>query len=76
MAGTIATGEALDLAIAVNGRIGAWAELQTTGDPGERRFWGLVPPEYLRDDGDDTIELYVIEGDGPTPTLAPLGSGR
>lgn len=72
VAGTIATGEALDLAIAVNGRIGAWAELQTTGDPSERRFWGLVPPEYLRDDGQDVIELYVIEGDGPTPTLAPL----
>jgi len=72
VAGTIETGEPLDVAIAVNGRIGAWAELQTTGDPGERRFWGLVPPEYLRDDGDDVIELYVIEGDGPTPTLAPV----
>lgn len=77
VAGTIATGEALDVAIAVNGRIGAWAELQTTGDPGARRFWGLVPPEYLRDDGEDVIELYVIElyvieGDGPTPALAPL----
>ncbi len=72
VAGTIAADEPLDLAIAVNGRIGAWAELQTTGDPGERRFWGLVPPEYLRDDGEDVFELYVIEGDGPTPRLAPL----
>ncbi len=76
VAGTIETGEPLDLAIAVNGRIGAWAELQTTGDPGERRFWGLVPPDYLRADGQDVIELYLIEGDGPAPSLAPLGSGR
>ncbi len=72
VAGTVATGEPLDLAIAVNGRIGAWAELQTTGDPGERRFWGLVPPDLLRDDGGDVIELYVIQGDSPTPTLVPI----
>ena len=51
-------------------------ELQTTGDPGERRFWGLVPPEFLRDDGEDVFELYVIEGDGPTPRLAPSPPAR
>ena len=72
VAGTVETGEPLDLAIAVNGRIGAWAELQTTGDPGERRFWALVPPELLRDDGGDLIELYVIQGDSPNPTLVPI----
>ena len=72
VAGDVETGEPLDVAVAVNGRIGAWAELQTTGDPGERRFWVLVPPAFLRDQGADAIELYVIEGDGPTPALAPL----
>ncbi len=76
VAGTVRTGEPLDLAIVVNGRIGAWAELQTTGDPGRRRFWGLAPPEFLRTDGeDDRIDLYVIAGDGPTPALAPLRPG-
>ncbi|MET0491367.1 MAG: hypothetical protein ABW143_14165, partial [Acidimicrobiales bacterium] len=76
-AGEIETGEPLDVAVVVNGRIGGWAELQATGDPGERRFWAVVPPAFLREEGTtDTIELYVIQGDGPDPALAPLGSGR
>ncbi|HEY5887417.1 MAG TPA: hypothetical protein VIT24_06825, partial [Acidimicrobiales bacterium] len=70
------TGEPLDLAVAVNGRIGGWAELQPTGDPGERRFWAIVPPSFLHEDGDDDIDLYVIEGDGPNPSLAPVVSSR
>ncbi|MET0158714.1 MAG: sulfatase-like hydrolase/transferase [Acidimicrobiales bacterium] len=77
VAGEIETGEPLDVAVVVNGRIGGWAELQATGDPGERRFWAVVPPAFLREEGTtDTIELYVIQGDGPDPALAPLGSGR
>jgi hypothetical protein len=74
--GDIETGEPLDLAVAVNGRIGGWAELQPTGDPGERRFWAIVPPSFLHEDGDDDIDLYVIEGDGPNPSLAPVVSSR
>lgn len=76
VAGEVGTGEPLDVAVAVNGRIGGWAELQTTGDPDERRFWVLVPPAFLRDDGQDEIRLYVIQGDGPTPALAALSTGR
>jgi hypothetical protein len=72
VAGDVATGEPLDLAVAVNGTIGAWAELQPTGDPGERRFWAVFPPTLLRDGGDDVVELYVIEGEGDARTLAPI----
>jgi hypothetical protein len=76
VAGTVDTGEELDLAIAVNGTIGAWAELQPTSDRGERRFWAILPPPLLREDGDDEIELYVIQGDGDAVRLAPIRSGR
>ena len=77
VAGEIETGEPLDVAVVVNGRIGGWAELQTTGDPGERRFWAVVPPAFLREEGmTDAIELYVIQGEGPDPALAPLRFGR
>ena len=47
----------------MNGRIGGWAELEPTGDPGELRFWALLPPAFLREDGEDVIELFVIEGE-------------
>lgn len=74
VAGDVGSGEALDLAVAVNGRIGAWAELQATGDPNEGRFWALIPPDFLRPDGDDEVTLYVIEGEGRSVRLTPIRS--
>ena len=70
VAGSVNTGDALDVAIAVNGRIGGWAELQATSRG--NRFWAVVPPEFLRDDGEDEIEVFVIQGSGPDPALAPM----
>ncbi len=71
VAGDVDPYERLDLAIAVNGVIGAWAELQP-GQDGQGRFWGVVPPELLLEDGEDEITVYVIEGDGADVRLAPL----
>ncbi len=72
VAGTVTSDEDLDVAIAVNGRIGAWTRLQRTGEPGVARFWGLVPPTLLAPDGTDEVALYVIEGRGDERALAPL----
>ena len=60
---------------------GSWTPTDGGGyvfqiETGERRFWAIVPPSFLHETGDDDIDLYVIEGDGPTPELAPLVSGR
>jgi len=62
--------EQFDVALAVNGTIGSWAEVQSTNRG--RRFWGVVPPDLLREDGEDEIAVYRIEGSGPDPTLVPL----
>jgi len=65
--GVVDTDRQLDVAVAVNGRIGGWAERLSSSRG--NRFWTLVPPQYLREDGSDQIELFVIEDDG---ALAPL----
>ena len=59
-----------DVAVAVNGRIGGWATVQATTR--SERFWVLVPPELLAQDGEDDIEVYAIQGSGPAPALARL----
>lgn len=68
VAGTLSAAGTVDLAVAVNGVVGGWAET-LDGNRGNR-FWTLVPPELLREDGADEIDVYLIEDDG---TLAPLG---
>ncbi len=72
VSGEVGTGEELDIAVAVNGRIGGWAELQGTSDPDEGHYWVVVPPSFLREDGEDVIELYAIEGEGDDVRLVPL----
>ena len=67
-------GQALDVAIAVNGRIGGWAERQATSRG--NRFWTVVPPEFLRDDGEDEIERLRHPGStARTRALAPHDAG-
>jgi hypothetical protein len=72
--GTLDAYQSMDVAIAVNGRIGGWAETITTSRG--NRFWTVLPPQYLLDGGDDEITVYAIQGDGPNPALAPLTPGR
>jgi hypothetical protein len=68
--GSVDSPERLDVAIAVNGRIGGWAELLETSRG--NRFWSVMPPPFLSADGQDDIAVYVITGDGPDPALAPM----
>ena len=75
VAGEIETGEPLDVAVAVNGRIGGWAELAGHRRPRRAPLLGPGPARRSsRRRATTPIELYVIEGDGPDPALAPLAS--
>jgi hypothetical protein len=67
----VSTTERLDVAVAVNGTIGGWAELQPGAD-GQARFFTVVPPSLLTGDGRDVFDLYVIQGEGSDVRLAPL----
>jgi Sulfatase len=73
VAGDVGTGERLDVAVAVNGRIGGWAELQPTDDPDTGHYWVVVPPAFLQAE-DNRIELYAIDGDGDDVRLDPLNA--
>jgi hypothetical protein len=70
VAGSINGFETIDVAIAVNGRIGGWSE--TLNGSRGNRFWAVVPPELLRADGEDQVAVYLIEGTGDDVTLSPL----
>ena len=74
VAGMLESYEQVDVAIAVNGRIGGWSETLNTSRG--NRFWSVMPPQFLRDDGADEIRLYVIEGDGDDLRLAPITPAR
>jgi hypothetical protein len=71
VAGTVDSAEQLDVAIAVNGRIGGWSETLTTSRG--NRFWSVMPPQFLLDNGQDEIRLYLIQADG---SLAPMTPQR
>jgi hypothetical protein len=70
VAGSIVdSSEALDVAIAVNGRIGGWSETLNTSRG--NRFWSVMPPQYLNDGGADRIDVYVIAADGSLVPMSP-----
>ena len=50
-------------------RIGGWAE--TLGTSRGNRFRTVLPPSFLAD-GPNEIEVFVIQGPGPDPALAPM----
>jgi hypothetical protein len=72
VSGEVETGDEMDVAVAVNGRIGGWAELAATSDPDEGHYWVVVPPEFLDTDGEDEIALYAIVGEANDVRLDPL----
>ena len=66
--GTLSTAASVEVAIAVNGTIAGWSETLTTSRG--NRFWTLAPPPFLRDDGEDVVEVFLLEpGDGPGGVL-------
>ena len=72
--GSLNAYQSVDVAIAVNGRIGGWAETINTSRG--NRFWTVLPPPFLSATGDDEVTVYAIQGDGPDPVLAPLTPAR
>jgi hypothetical protein len=59
VSGEVGTTDSIDVAVAINGRIGGWAETQPTDVEGVQRFWVLVPPSFLEPDGND-VEVYAL----------------
>jgi hypothetical protein len=72
--GSIDAYEQVDVAIAVNGRIGGWSETLNTSRG--NRFWSVMPPQFLLDNGQDEIRIYAIEGSGDDVALAPMTFAR
>jgi hypothetical protein len=62
--------EGFRLAFAVNGKIAAVYE--TTGKPkgGRTEFWGMLPPTLLKE-GNNSLDLYALEGTPEHPILRP-----
>jgi hypothetical protein len=72
--GSIDGHQQVDVAIAVNGRIGGWSETLNTSRG--NRFWSVMPPPFLLDNGQDEIRIYAIEGSGDDVALAPMTFAR
>jgi hypothetical protein len=77
VSGHVATPErGRPLAIAVNGVVAGLSE--TALDPGvanRTQFWGMLAPDAFVD-GDNTVELYAIEGPADAPRLVPVRRTR
>ncbi len=61
------------VALAVNGRIGAWMRLGPAYIT-EANFWGVVPESFLRTGAND-VRLYEVTGDGTRFILRPISTG-
>lgn len=64
----------LPIAVVVNGRIGLVAD--TRIEPGApagsaRYFWGILPPDFFVE-GDNTVELMLVDDTASGPRLYPL----
>jgi hypothetical protein len=63
--------ELRDVVVAVNGVIGGWGRLEVDGDAEQPRFAVLVPESFLNP-GDNTIEVFAMEGPPGDVTLRPV----
>jgi hypothetical protein len=64
------------IAVAVNGVIGGWYD--TSAAPSDsigQTFQAMVPPSLLHD-GDNDVEVFLIDGSGEERTLVSINVGR
>jgi hypothetical protein len=73
IAGTIASRDDVDIAVALNGRVAGWGPaFAESKNPDGRQSFFVLAPESLMRDGDNVIEIYVV-GNGPDgPVLHPV----
>ncbi|CAN5858194.1 hypothetical protein BH24ACT3_BH24ACT3_14530 [soil metagenome] len=60
-----------DLAVAVNGVVGGWGHLESDMVEDVTRFAVLVPESLFRA-GDNTIEVFELDGSSRSPQLGPV----
>lgn len=70
LSGRVRTQDPMTVVAAVNGRVGAWFRNELPED-GDRRFWMLVPPSLLQE-GDNAIDLFLLEGEPGDVALVPV----
>lgn len=76
VSGRVIGGEPEAVAVAVNGVIGGWYDMsEVPNDETGRPFAVMVPPSLLRD-GDNDVEVFLIEGSGDDRRLVATRPGR